>query len=45
MCISDVREEVGLATLEELREKFGKEKVGRAHANKCSKVSAHILKY
>merc|ERR1711872_607069 len=27
VCISDVREEGGLATLEELREKFGKEKV------------------
>ena len=30
VCISDVREEGGLATLEELREKFGKDKVGRA---------------
>merc|ERR1712158_251341 len=27
VCISDVREERGLATLEELREKFGKDKV------------------
>ena len=27
VCISDVREEGGLATLEELREKFGAEKV------------------
>ena len=27
VCISDVREEGGLATLEELREKFGSEKV------------------
>ena len=27
MCISDVREEGGLATLAELREKFGAEKV------------------
>ena len=27
MCISDVREEGGLATLEELKEKFGAEKV------------------
>ena len=42
VCISDVREEGGLATLEELREKFGKEKVGRAHTTKYSKCSAHI---
>ena len=27
VCISDVREEGGLATLKELREKFGAEKV------------------
>ena len=27
MCISDVKEEGGLATLKELREKFGEDKV------------------
>ena len=43
VCISDVREEGGLATLEELREKFGKEKVGRSHVTKFSKYLAYIL--